>query len=307
MMVSHLKKICALLSLLGVGFSLKGQIDYARAQQFREQGNEDSCLHYAERLVRQSPTFIHLISYAKWLADFGHLSQAMGQVALLSMSQISPTEHIELVMVNSSILTRMGKEKQALALLERELREYSNSVPLLNHHGHLLCSLGEYDKALSRFEEAQRLDPKNAYALYFKGKCLHSLGHLQAAAVAFRQCIDLESGHDIVFLSPFAMFYLGLKAEAIEVLHRKVTHSGYEGGINLVALLALAGEQDLCHYWLDRLWYRVDFSDLIYFSRSADFKLVRHQRWFKEKLKRLRRGDLRPPATTGPEPPLPSH
>ncbi len=88
-----------------------------------------------------------------------------------------------------------------------------------------LLASGDTSGALSRLDEALRLDPENADALMALGSVMHSLDRDEEAAAAFRRAADLQGdrspqGLDALCALADALARQGKSREAIEALQR---------------------------------------------------------------------------------------
>lgn len=92
-------------------------------------------------------------------------------------------------------LGQMGKNQQALDLVNRAIVLAPLDAPLWNNLGVYRQRLGLNDTALDAFREASRLCPTDAHYQRNLGRLLQKREQFSAAAAAFRQAVALDS-HD---------------------------------------------------------------------------------------------------------------
>jgi len=92
-------------------------------------------------------------------------------------------------------LYRLGRYEEALAAFEQALRLDPHFADALFGKGNALYFLKRYEDALLAYEQAIRLDPYNPAFHNNKGSTLYSLGRYREALAAYKQALHIDPHH----------------------------------------------------------------------------------------------------------------
>lgn len=92
-------------------------------------------------------------------------------------------------------LYRLGWYEEALAAFEQALRLDPHFADALFGKGNALYFLKRYEDALLAYEQAIRLDPYNPAFHNNKGSTLYSLGRYREALAAYKQALHIDPHH----------------------------------------------------------------------------------------------------------------
>lgn len=156
-------------------------------------------------------------------------------------------------------LSAQGKDKQALAVIQKHLRKSPRDAAALNLAGTLAARLEDWPQAEKYFTATLALKPDDAYALYnlskvFKlsnqavaainiltrllklepgnvsalnemGALLIDQGHVEPAIQAYRAVIDLDPTFEMGYRNLYAVLYFHARyEEAVEIAKRAIEH-----------------------------------------------------------------------------------
>jgi tetratricopeptide (TPR) repeat protein len=102
-------------------------------------------------------------------------------------------------------LARLGRPREALALLDRLPEAEGRAAACQRARGWALYHDGRMDAALDAFSEALRQEPGNPAALHARGVVLRSLGRNRVAAAALEAAIAANSTYAPAYLALAAM------------------------------------------------------------------------------------------------------
>ena len=87
---------------------------------------------------------------------------------------------------------------QGITMLREIIAADPNNELTIYNLGMLSISSGQFEKAIDRFEDLKRLDPKNPEAHFYLGYCLFELGKTEESKPYFQRVLDLEISGDLV-------------------------------------------------------------------------------------------------------------
>jgi Flp pilus assembly protein TadD len=100
-------------------------------------------------------------------------------------------------------LAAKGREERAIVHFERALSLRPGLAATHGHLGRALANRGELERALDHLDQAVRLEPEGAALHAMRGRLLLEAGRQVAAAVAFRQALQL-GGREVIYLNDLA-------------------------------------------------------------------------------------------------------
>ncbi len=124
------------------------------------------------------------------------------------------------------VYSRLGRPKEAISILESLIAKdpiaYRKAYLEL---GLLYTNLEEFEKALSFFEKAEKVDPKNASIQFNKGICLLKLERYEKAISSFEKARSLEPklGQIALYHMGFAYYKEGKYTRAEEELTKAIS------------------------------------------------------------------------------------
>jgi tetratricopeptide (TPR) repeat protein len=130
------------------------------------------------------------------LSSLASLAGRMGlwEVGAQLWAQVSLADpaRLEAVDGQARALRELGRFEPAISLLRDALMAHPQEARLWNSLGVTLTQDSQAQLALTFLDEAIRLDPRNAAAVYNRGNALFDLDHTEAAAVSFSQARSLS-------------------------------------------------------------------------------------------------------------------
>ena len=103
-----------------------------------------------------------------------------------------PRGYLNLAVLFSS----QGKFDQAISIYEKALQLNPKDADPLNNMGNIYVARGEYEKALKIYDQALILDPKSETTLYNKAVLFHKLGQMNQAVVYYQKTLRMNPIND---------------------------------------------------------------------------------------------------------------
>ena len=150
--------------------------------------------------------------YAKTAYSLGDYAEALAHLQateeLLRVMQPDGTEQTatrigslpEKLQMQGSCLMSMGRTEEAVQKYEQALALAPEDAEVLTHMGHLLRSLGNYDRAAEIFEKVTDVLPSAYHGFYLLAQTLYDLGRDRDAFAAVNRALELEGGDLGVYL-----------------------------------------------------------------------------------------------------------
>ena len=138
-------------------------------------------------------------------------------------------------------LATMGREAEALAVLERLLNEAPEGPKALNNLGEVLLTLGRYSEARDRLHEAIRLDPDLPEAYNNLALAERRLGRPEAAMRAGREALRIQPDYPLAHNTVANLLLAAGRAGEAERHYKSVVELDpdyAEGHYNYAGLLA---------------------------------------------------------------------
>jgi len=88
---------------------------------------------------------------------------------------------------------RAGRTKEALALLEKAVKQEPERAVLWNWVGRVYAAEGQLERSVLCFERACELDPAEEGACYYWGRNLYALNRFEPALVALAKALEAEA------------------------------------------------------------------------------------------------------------------
>ncbi|PZQ54425.1 MAG: flagellar protein FlbA, partial [Phenylobacterium zucineum] len=156
-----------------------------RAAKLERAGDLEGALEAYQAALALTPDDSDLLAAVASLA--GRL--AMPQVAerLWGMVAARQPDRLEAIDGRAVALRELGRFDEAVEVLRAAIMAHAGDARLWNTLGVTLTQQAQPATALAFFDEAVRLDPKSATALYNRGGARFDLGDLAAAAADFAQ------------------------------------------------------------------------------------------------------------------------
>lgn len=263
------------------------------ARGFRHEGNEDSCLFYARKMVTDDPGFKKNLQYAEWLADFGHCKKARVIMDTLARVERREEKEVRLGIARVFLLFRMNKDWKAMMALHELIHRFPLNKELLTQAGFIYFALRDYSRAVYLLETSLQLAPNQNQAMLYAAASHLALGHENEAASWFQQLMDFESRYGALH---FGRFVRGLTHDYEPREYDPCTARTCSfGSLRHYAALPLAcGDSAQCRGLMEANWSIVTYQDYFYFTHSPEFDLVRDEKWFKAFILKMKKGDLQP-------------
>lgn len=97
---------------------------------------------------------------------------------------------------HGAVLVALGRQVEALAVLDQALRLDAEHSPALAMRGNALLALGRHAEALAAYDQALRIAPGLAEAWLNRGKVLRALQHPADALISLDRALQIEPGND---------------------------------------------------------------------------------------------------------------
>ena len=164
--------------------------------------------HYEDAIVSFDQALFHNPDYTQPLLNKGAMLQQFGQYneALAIYNHIAVTDPKDALGLNlnkGSVLLHLTFHEEALEAYEQALANFNQTPPSLysesilvsiwSGKGQTLNKLNRYAEALSAFNTALEVNPKNDTVWYHKGHTLMDLGRYADAEEAFNEAISIDS------------------------------------------------------------------------------------------------------------------
>ena len=118
------------------------------------------------------------------------------RLANCSTDNISKFQEPSQVQIQSLInLYSLGQLEQAINQASTLLKQFPNSVILLNIQGAILTGLGQFDSAVEAFKKALAITPDNAEAFNNMGNTLTKQGMLEEAIEAYKKALVINPSY----------------------------------------------------------------------------------------------------------------
>lgn len=139
--------------------------------------------------IRRDPAVVkHYLDRSKLLHRHGNTADA---VADLDRALAQNAESTEAMVAKARLLAEIDRGDEAIALCDQALGLESNPVAY-SVRGDVLYGRGEFARAISDYESAQRLDSQVAKAYYEHSKQLQQSGQIQQASAAFETARQID-------------------------------------------------------------------------------------------------------------------
>src|SRR6476659_5193066 len=104
-----------------------------------------------------------------------------------------PVNNINSIITNGNILAAQGNYNGAISLYDQVLAMDPNNIKALYNKGKALAKLGNYNGAISLYDKILAMDPNNRGALYNKGNALGKLGNYNGAISLYDKILSINS------------------------------------------------------------------------------------------------------------------
>lgn len=180
----------------------------AQAQALEQSGDLTAAIGVYQAALAQDPDDPTLLAGIARLADRMQLPAVAAQF-WRNLYNRDPDD-IEAVDGLARALRDQHLYADAIAVLQAVIPRHAGDSRLWNTLGGVLHQQGDADQALVFFEEAARIDPASAVAVYNRGGVKFDLGRLDEAAADFRSALALSRSPSTTAMARFATALLQL-------------------------------------------------------------------------------------------------
>lgn len=192
------------------------ELFYTLAGILHNEENSEGAMQYLQLALYLRPDFPNA---QLMLADAMERAQEYDE-ALRLLSQINPqSPYARKARLRSAfVLDRMGKPKEALALLDRIASADPDHYEAWVTKGDVLRGNQRFAEAAKAYSEAIRrlgeLKPSHWSLFYIRGVCLERAGDWQGSEQDFRRALELEPGQpDVLNYLGYSLLMMGRNAE----------------------------------------------------------------------------------------------
>ena len=118
---------------------------------------------------------------------FGRSKQTKGEKPVVGMNR-----NISYLCKKGDELDELGQYEQAISYYDQALQTVPNDKDILNSKGVSLYNLDKNEDALSCFENALAINPNQDTVLYNKAVCLYKLKKYQRAQIVVHKAIKIN-------------------------------------------------------------------------------------------------------------------
>ena len=103
-----------------------------------------------------------------------------------------PVNNINSIITNGNILAAQGNYNGAISLYDQVLAMDPNNIKALYNKGKALILLGNYNVGIAFYDKVLSLDPNNIGSLYNKGNALGKLGNYNGAISLYDKILAMD-------------------------------------------------------------------------------------------------------------------
>jgi tetratricopeptide (TPR) repeat protein len=207
------------------------------------------CCHKALEASPGHPELLHLMALV--CMNAGQLDHAAEWASRAIQTEAKPAY----LMTLGSALLRLGRQDEALQVLDRAVQLKPDDVELRRNMGNALLKAGRSGEALRCFQRVVELNPRDADAAYKAGVLLKEEGRLDEALVYLDRSADAQPDHAPVFATRgFVRASLGRYQPAIDDYERaiRLDPEHAHACANLGNVLRALGHPEKALVWYDR-------------------------------------------------------
>lgn len=293
--IPGIRTVCTSL-FLSTSLCLSAQSFESDASDARERGDRKECLRNAKKAVEESPDYIsYRLTYAEYLSDFGCHRKALRQLDKIyrmaneyDEPDADDMQNYGDALINT--LLKQGRDYQAGLMIHKVLTELPMHDENFYNVGLVYYYKNEFSKAAFCFAACYDRDPSDTWAAIYASRCYRLIGDTAKTAY-WTNLTEEEVMQGDHAMAALAHFDRGRPEEARQVAENSNGSAHYQR--QRAVIYALLGEKELCREQMEREWPAFTCLQYAYLKYSNDWASVRGEPWFQQRIKMLKKGNLK--------------